>query len=590
MSDIRTIPLAACKLAPENARQARGDVAGLMASIASESLLDPLHVYLEGKVAMVWDGGRRLKALKALHKARKLPADLAEGVPVLVSEKDAACRQSVVTFVREGLHPAREFKAYKAMLDKGESPERIGAAMGVDTRRVAQILKLANLAPEILDAFEAGDFSLGAAQAFTLTDDHERQRQVLAACQGWVQAPRVRQLLQQGMTSPRERLARFVGREAYEAAGGGFLVDLFTEGEEAEAWTDSGLVERLATEKMAKVVEDLKAEGWGWVEVLEPYDFGWGHGYERVSGSPVELDAEEQAAYDAAAEVLEHEGAGVGELDAAAETLARLEAKMEAGGLTAEEKAEAGVFIQLDAGGLLTIRRGYRKRPEATGEAAGKKAQAAAPHGWGHTGHWHMTHIATAATRHALLKDPAAAYDVLVASLAWEMSHAMPRGGALKLQARGVRVSDIPAEARLAGEADWTSVFAAWRERLPTESFEDCFDFVVGLPAEEKAELLALGVGLGLDAVELRHDQRRSEAWRQLGVFMRRTGVDLAGAWRPDATFLARGTRDALVEALSAEGVTGPQKARKSELVSLLAAKVAVSRWLPGVLARQVAR
>jgi ParB family chromosome partitioning protein len=587
LADVQSFPLSICKLAPENARHAsKGAVGGLAASIEAEGLIDPLHAYRAGKTVMVWDGGRRLRALKALARSKRLPAALQGGIPVLISDRRTARMRSLVSFVRDDLHPAEEFRAYKALFDAGQDPGQIAASMGVDARRVAQLLKLCSLAPEIIDAFEAGVFGLDTAQAFTLTDDHDKQREVLAACGDWINAGRVRQLLRTGTVSPRDRLARFVGREAYTAASGAVLVDLFTTGEDAEVWTDSSLVERLAAEKLDAAVAELKAEGWAWVTVVDPFDYNWNAGFERLRVEPVPLTEAEQATYDTAAAVLEDEDTDPEAYDAAEATIARLEAVMEGGEIRSEQRATAGVFIQVDGNGQLTVRRGYLKASRARPQTTAKAAVADDPglHGWGHTGHWHMTHIATAAVRHALLKDPAAAYDVLVAGLAWGLV-----GGrfvpVMKLEPKGIDRTSIPAEARLAGEDAWQARCWAWQERLPTTDYKACFDYVAGLKQAEKAEIVALGVGLALDAVEPRFDQRRPGAWTQLGVIGRRAGVDITQAWTPDTAFLSKGSKAALLAALAETGGAEPfAKAKKSELVATLANRVGPNSWIPKLL------
>lgn len=588
MPDIHSFPLSAIRLAPENARHgSRSAVGGLAASIEAEGLIDPLHAYRDGKAVMVWDGGRRLRALKSLAKSMRLPASLQTGVPVLVSDREAARRRSLVTFVREDMHPAEEFRAYQALFDAGQDPNQIAASLGVDARRVAQLLKLCSLAPEIVAAFETGTFGLDTAQAFTLTDDHDKQREALAACGDWVNAGRVRQLLKTGMTSARDRLARFIGRDDYVAAGGGVLVDLFAGEDDAETWTDSGLVERLAAEKLDTIVAGVKAEGWAWVTVVDPYDYSWGLGFERLKGEKVDLSADEQAAYDEAVLTVEQPDASPEAYDEAEVVIATLEAQMERGEIGPDQRATAGVFVQVDGGGVLSIRRGYIKVSTSGGGARGKAAVAAdaAMYGWGHTGHWHMTHIATAAVRHALLDYPTAAYEVLVAGLAWGLTNGGVGAPAMKLEPRGISPNIIPNDAKLAAEAVWEERRRAWRERLPADDYQACFDYVIALSTDEKAEIVALSVGLAMDAVETRFDQRRRTAWEQLAVIARHAGVDIAKSWTPDATFLARGSKAALLAALAETGGAEPfAKAKKRDLVAALESRLGREPWTPNLL------
>lgn len=70
-----------------------------------------------------------------------------------------------------------------------------------------------------------------------------------------------------------DKLARLVGLDAYEAAGGTVIRDLFSD-EESGTWlADSDLLRRLAAERMQAEAEAITAEGWVWVETFEsmPY-------------------------------------------------------------------------------------------------------------------------------------------------------------------------------------------------------------------------------------------------------------------------------------------------------------------------------
>lgn len=585
MPALETIPLSACKIAPENARRAaKAPIAPLAASIAAAGLVEPLQGYRVGRTVMVWDGGRRLRALKALARKKRLPPALAAGAPVILTEAAEAQKHSLVTFVREGLKPVEELRAYKALFDAGQDVDHIAGAMGADARRVAQILKLAALAPQVLARLEVGDFGLDTAQAFTLTDDHDRQRDVLAACGDWASAHRVRQMLRTGMTSPRERMARFVGRDAYLAAGGGVLVDLFADEAEGETWTDSALVERLAGENLVAIAAALRAEGWGFTAVIDAYDYSWSRGYQRLEGEPEPLSAEDQAAFDGAAAALADDDIDLEDRMEAEDTVATIEAGRARKPLTPEQRASATAFIQVDGGGQLHVYRGYVPAKVATDASPAAAAAAdVALHGWGHTGHWHLTHIATATVRHGLLANPAAAYDVLVAQFAWRLAG----GGtsAVKLEPRGVMLQAIPSEARIPGEAAWAEARRAWAERLPKASFEACLAFIVGLTPVEKAEIVSLGVGLALDAVELRHDRASDGRWEQLQAIARQAGVDPAKAWRPDESFLARGSKVALLGALEETGGRASyDRARKGELIAALMARVDSQGWRPKLL------
>ena len=69
-----------------------------------------------------------------------------------------------------------------------------------------------------------------------------------------------------------DKRARFIGTDAYLAAGGAIERDLFSEEDEGYL-LDVALVERLVAEKLAAEAAQLRAEGWAWVEAAP--EFPW---------------------------------------------------------------------------------------------------------------------------------------------------------------------------------------------------------------------------------------------------------------------------------------------------------------------------
>ena len=102
--------------------------------------------------------------------------------------------------------------------------------------------------------YREGELTLDQLMAFTLTDDHGRQHEVWAQL-SWNKSPEmIRKLLTQSHVSPSDRRVRFVGAEAYEAAGGTILRDLFVE-DHGGYFTDSELLDRLVLEKLEMAAE-----------------------------------------------------------------------------------------------------------------------------------------------------------------------------------------------------------------------------------------------------------------------------------------------------------------------------------------------
>jgi ParB family chromosome partitioning protein len=65
---------------------------------------------------------------------------------------------------------------------------------------------------------------------------------------------------------------RFVGLDTYRQAGGGIRRDLFAEGDAGTYLTDAALLETLVRDKLATLAEDVRAEGWAWVDAVPHRD------------------------------------------------------------------------------------------------------------------------------------------------------------------------------------------------------------------------------------------------------------------------------------------------------------------------------
>ena len=164
---------------------------------------------------------------------------------------------------------------------------------------VRQRLKLAAASPALLDAYAEGAMTLDQLMAFCVSDDHARQEQVWATIQrGWNKEPHtIRRMLTEGAVRASDRRACFVGLEAYEAAGGIVMRDLFRDDD--GGWLqDPALLDRLVAEKLARKADAIRAEGWKWVEAAPDFPYGHRHAL-RPLPSTNPLSEAEQAAFDA---------------------------------------------------------------------------------------------------------------------------------------------------------------------------------------------------------------------------------------------------------------------------------------------------
>ncbi len=300
---IRSIPLDRLYVALENVRKTPPDAiaeAELKASIANHGLLENLVVRSDGPDGgyAVVAGGRRLAALKALAADGVL--DTAHPVPCLVVDGNASSSELSLAenVIRIAMHPADQVIAFTKLTESGVTAAAIAARFGTSERLVEQRLRLGNAAPELLNAYRAGEIDLETLKAFAVTTDHARQLAVWeqVADQGYRPAAwQVKRMLTEERVPGNSAMARFVGIEDYEAAGGPVLRDLFAAEDESGIWLeDPVLLQKLAMAKLGETVKDLETR-WRWATAAPEVDWTEIARYGRISPEPSAPTAAETA-------------------------------------------------------------------------------------------------------------------------------------------------------------------------------------------------------------------------------------------------------------------------------------------------------
>ncbi|SRY59875.1 ParB-like nuclease [Escherichia coli] len=263
-----SVPLASLIKSPLNVRTvpySAESVSELAESIKGVGLLQNLVVHaLPGDRYGVAAGGRRLAALNMLAERNILPADWPVRVKVIPQELATAASMTENGHRRD-MHPAEQIAGFRAMAQEGKTPAQIGDLLGYSPRHVQRMLKLADLAPVILDALAEDRITTEHCQA--LENDTERQVQVFeAACQsGWGGKPEV-QTIRRLVTESEVAVAgnskfRFVGADAFSPDE--LRTDLFSDDE--GGYVDCVALDAALLEKLQAVAEHLReAEGWGW--------------------------------------------------------------------------------------------------------------------------------------------------------------------------------------------------------------------------------------------------------------------------------------------------------------------------------------
>lgn len=311
LASSRDIPFNNLVLSQSNVRRVKAGISvdELAESIARRGLIQSLHVRAvigedgaeTGKFE-VPAGGRRFRALELLVKQKRLAKTAP--VPCIVSVADDGVLIDEVSLAenieRAPLHPLDQFRAFRAMREKGMTEEAIAAAFFVDVKVVKQRLRLVTVAPELLEVYAEDGMTLEQLMAFTISGDHARQAHAWEAVKNsWSKEPyQIRRMLTETAVRASDKRARFLGLDAYEVAGGFVLRDLFQQDD--GGWLqDPVLLERLVSEKLKAEAEAIAAEGWKWIEVAVGFPYGHTMGLRELLGTTVDLTDEERATREA---------------------------------------------------------------------------------------------------------------------------------------------------------------------------------------------------------------------------------------------------------------------------------------------------
>jgi ParB family chromosome partitioning protein len=548
------IDLSKLEPSPLNVRRTgkRDVLEELKASILSHGLMQNLVVTPNGGARYhVIAGGRRLEALRALLDERKLP----EGyqVPCQVVTEDRARELSLAeNKVRLAMHPADEFEAFAELVEKGATAGEVAERFGVSQRHVMQRLKLGKLAPELIKEYRAENLSLEVLEAFTLTDDRKRQMAVYRSLQGWQKdnAGHIRRCLSDKMVEADGKLAKFVGLDAYEAAGGKTRSDLF--GEEVYL-EDPELLNRLAGEKLDGIKRELESQGWGWVETVLDDDYSFTAQFVRLRPTPLDppadLMAEKEALEkerDELYEAQESDDEGYESNDRLDGIEARLDEIQDlladCVAFDPEEMKSAGSYVSVDYDGKVRIVRGLVKKEDKKKAAKEKKHEKTT--GSGEKVSQTLLHDLAAYRQQAaqaeIAKNPALAFDLLVYQVASETldSGFVFHGPNVKFTPNALRPTIETRTAAL--EEIERELPQGWRK---AKTAKERFNLLRGMNMDDKTQLLAYALALTLEP-KLGGDKEPSAYDMALSM----TGGNVAEYWRPTKeNYLSRISREQLI-------------------------------------------
>lgn len=597
LSAARDIPFNKLVLSQQNVRKIKAGISieDLAEDIAHRGLLTSLNVRpeLDGDgnetgIYRIPAGGRRYRALERLVAQKRLAKTA--GVPCIVSKGETLeVEDSLAENVqRVSLHPLDQFRAFQTLREQGLGEEEIAARFFVSVATVKQRLRLASVSSRLLDLYAEDEMTLEQIMAFSITNDHVRQEQV------WDTVSRshsrepyyIRRLLTETAIRASDRRAVYVGIEAYEAAGGVTMRDLFDQ--DQGGWLqDPALLEQLVMEKLKADAEAIRvSEGWEWVEAA--FDFPYGHtsGLRRFYGEQAEMTEADLAHYDATRAEYDKLDAEYSEADEYSEAT---EQKLEELGaeldrlndrpyvFDPEEVARGGLFVSLGVGGELNIERGF-VRPEdepkdaadpsadvgdsgdyassvpATGAAGGEETQ---PDDEDQTVKplpdrlvLDLTAARTVALRNALANDPVIAFIAVLHAFVLKTFYVYGSDSCLEVTLQSARFSQTPG----LGDTVWAKEIEqrheGWGQDLPKDP-NDLWNFLIRLDEVSRQALFAHCASLSVNAV-IEPWNKRTRAIAHAEQLANSIGFDLVEAgWTPTAdNYLGRVTKARILQAV----------------------------------------
>ncbi len=609
------VPLSQLRPSKRNVRKTLGaSITELATSVERVGLLQNLTVTLasDGEHYEVVAGGRRLAALKLLAKKRRIAKDYA--VPCLLVA-DASARTASLTenVQREAMHPADQFEAFADLIAEGRPIEDIAADFGVTPLVVQRRLKLANVSPRLMADYRADTVNLDQLMALAITDDHAAQEAAFYDAPNWQRNPTAlrERLTEREIDAHRHPLVRFVGLEAYEAAGGGIRRDLFADADQGIYLTDAALIDRLAQDKLAGIADEVRREGWAWVEAVPAATYADLQAFQRapkerrkpnareakriakLQAKVLEvgeaLDAALEAEDEEKAEALQEEGERLGE------QLEALEAELLAYGSTV--RAAAGAIVTLDRQGEPVIHRGLLRDAEAKALRTLARVQGGidsedtededspAPKKGGISEKLarRLSAHRTAALQIELARNPQASLAALVHGM---VQRVLQDAHAVELP---IGISIRPQD-RLEGYApDWPQSPAAVAlrelqqacgEKLPEDDAE-LFAVLLALSQDELVRLLAVCVASTVDVVSSREHDASGK------VLAQAVGLDMAAWWKPTAEgYFSHVSKAVILEAVQqfAPGnVSRLAKLKKADIASEVERLAEGTGWMPAM-------
>ena len=603
MTDITNIPLNKLTAWEGNVRktQTKGFIDELAASIKALGLQQNLVVTKQGRKYAVVAGGQRLKALQLLANTGSI--DAAHPVPckVIDSKADATELSLAENVVRDNMHPADQFEAFRKLVDNGTPVADVAARFGVTATVVTQRLKLARVSPVILKAYRSETLTLEDVMAFAISDDHASQERVLTDMAPWQGAREIRAALTENDIAVTDKRVKFVTLKAYEKAGGAIRRDLFSDSDGAGFILDISLLDKLAVEKLEKAAKPIRNEGWRWVEVRMDFGYEERAEFHRRHPEHAPLSPEDattlellEQEYEAVMD-LWHDGAEgdprPGRLDELKQSIDRLNDRDDV--WSPEVLAVGGAVVTIGHDGRASIDRGLVRledmpkngakrqsgNPDETANAAsdGDHPLISAALTESLTAH------RSAAISAELLQRPDVALAAVVHAFAVTFLLGEDAGNS------SLRMTAMPQLVhRVEGAKGFAAIESAresWSHRIPGTP-DDLWNWCLDQDQNVLLDLLAFCTATTVNAVQLKSDRPDCERLRHAAMLASTLNLDMKSWFTPTAeNYFARISKPQILDAIREAKGTAPapawEKLKKAELATVAERETAGTGWLP---------
>lgn len=601
------IPLTALFVSLNNVRKkAPSGIEELAAMIEAQGLLHPLHVTAEtdGSIPTgrygVEAGGRRLVALQLLSSQGRIDPNSAIECRV-VDEAQALQISLTENISQEGMHPADEFEAYKSLGKEGNSIDEIAAKFGVTTVHVQRRLKMANVAPMLIDLYRNNVITLDHIMAFASTDDHARQVLVWNGLAAYSRtAGQIKRALNETEVPVNNIRVRMVGLDVYLKAGGDMRTDLFSE-DNSQFITDPVLLDTLVNDRISHEQDLATAQGWSWVKFEENLGYSNRFAYifpqrTTLADTP-ESDAEllvleqtKDEVDDKISLLSEQEDGSWDEIQRLEKLSSDLEQAIEE---FHEKRMVDGVYDKATTGAVIcfekdsfVIHTGVIRKPEQNNGTSGSTgSQQTATKSRSEVPEKLLMNLSsqrTAAIQALMVKNQNVALAALAAKMAQSMFY-KPGQSPVKInfmECRSTLKRNSPTLVNSPALAEIEAAHQKWENTLPKNS-STWMEWFLSQPEATSIEMIVFGTANSVDAIQT--DLTRSDTAKPLADALL---LDMADWWTatpesyldlvPKAKLI-----DAVNEAVGSKAAVEMVKMKKVEAVAYASEQLKGHRWLP---------